>query len=190
MKKIFTRHWPLLAIGIIGLVVGTYLLRAPEEQEPIQASTPVEKEEGIKLQDIHYTQDDPDDSVKWVLDAEEVRFSTDRSFFSFKQFKLKLKPENKPTVDLEGQRGDYDKNTGIINLLGDLQGSTDNGYTIWAEKLLYRHKEGILTTDGPVTIKGPFFSVDGKGLYFNLDKEFLRMLSGVTTTINEKILTS
>lgn len=190
MKKVFTKHWPLLAIGILGIVVGFNMLRAPEKTVPEPVVKDLGEDEGIKLQDIHYTQDDPGEKVKWDLDAKEVRFSPDRSFFSFKKFRLTLKPEDRPTIALEGNRGDYNKDTQEIKLLGNLHGMTANGYTIHAEHLLYNQKEGILTTDGPVTIEGPFFSVAGHGLFFNLEDEFFRMVSGVTTTIDQNILRS
>jgi len=145
-------------------------------------------EDGITLSDIHYTQDDPDKGMQWVLDAEEVRFSPDRTYFSFRSFQLKLFPEDRPSLELEGDRGDFNKATGEIRLRGNLEGHSVNGYRIFADHLLYNHEQGILTTDEPVRITGPFFAVSGRGLYFNLEKEFLRMTTGVTTFLNRKIL--
>ena len=84
------------------------------------------------------------------------------------------------------KRGNYDKNSGKINLHGDLQAFTDNGYRIITEHLLYRQKEGYMETDGPVRILGPFFTLAGRGLYFNPEKETLRIISDVTTHINDE----
>ena len=139
--------------------------------------------EGLKLKNIHYTQNSPDEGLKWILDADEVRFSKDRSYFSFRKFRLKLEPENRPVVELEGKSGEYNKDSGEINLRGDLRGYTNNGYRIITEHLLYNQKEGYLKTEETVQIFGPFFSISGRGLFFNLQKETLKILSDATTRI-------
>jgi len=125
--------------------------------------------------------------VKWTLDAKEVRFSKNNNFFSFMDFRLKLEPKNKPAIELEGKRGDYNKNSGEINLRGGLQGCTDNGYRIITEHILYNQKEGILKTEKPVKITGPFFSISGKGLSFNVENEILQIKSDVMTLVDKKL---
>ena len=56
------------------------------------------------------------------------------------------------------------------------------------QQLSYKQKEGLLTTEDPVEITGPFFSVSGRGLHFDLEKETLQILSGVTTLIDGRSL--
>ncbi|UCF84174.1 MAG: LPS export ABC transporter periplasmic protein LptC [Desulfobacteraceae bacterium] len=188
MNLFLKKHWPLLGIGILLLVLSLYIIRSQKptmkESLPPDAVT----QEGLKLENISYTQNDPDEGMKWILDAKEVRFSKDKTFFSFRNFRLKLQAENRPRVELEGKRGDYDKNSGEINLRGDLRGHTDNGYRIITDHILYKEKEGYFKTDEPVKIFGPFFSVAGRGLYFNPEKEILRIISDVTTRINRDSL--
>ena len=86
--------------------------------------------------------------MKWTLDAKEVKISKDKTFISFKDFLLKLKPQDRPWVELKGKRGDYDKNSGEINLHGDLQAHTDNGYRIITDHILYKEKEGYFKVYG------------------------------------------
>ena len=171
MKKLLTKHWPLIGIGVLLVVVSVYLFRAQKAIGPKSILTDFVSEEGLTLKNIHYAQDSPDDDVKWILDAKEVKFSKDRKLISFRDFRLKLEPQDKPPIQMEGKRGDYNKDSGEINLRGDLIGHTDYGYKIFTEHLSYRQKEGYLTTEGPVKIIGPFFSVDGQGLHFNLNRE-------------------
>jgi hypothetical protein len=45
-----------------------------------------------------------------------------------------------------------------------------------------------LTTEDHVEITGPFFSIAGQGLRLDLEKETVRILSGVTTLIDGKSL--
>ena len=89
---------------------------------------------------------------------------------------------------MEGKRGDYDKSSGNISLHGDLKGRTDNGYMILTDRATFNQKQGDLETDDLVRIIGPFFSVEGRGLYFNVETETLRILSEATTTIKDESL--
>ncbi|MFP4036163.1 MAG: LPS export ABC transporter periplasmic protein LptC [Desulfobacteraceae bacterium] len=190
MNRIVTRYWPLLGIALLAGVVLAFMLSSSKNGGSLRSSIMQddELEDGITLSDIHYTQDDPGQGMQWVLDAEQVRFSRDRTYFSFRDFHMKLFPEGYPPLELKGLRGDYDKSTEQISLEGDLRGKSENGYRMWADRLLYNHAKGILTTDGFVRIKGPFFTVSGYGMHFDLVNERLRLLSRVTTSLVEDVL--
>jgi LPS export ABC transporter protein LptC len=184
MIKFLKRHWPLVCIGFVLIVVGLYVVQSHTNLIQSSLLNNLVSEEGLQLKNIHFTQNDSDKGMKWVLDAKEVRFSKDRRFFSFREFRLRLKPVNRPSMELKGQSGNYDKDSGEIDLRGDLQGSTDNGYKLLTEHLLYQQKDGYLKTEEPVTIIGPFFTVAGRGLYFNPEKETFRLNSDVITRLN------
>ena len=188
MIRFFKKYWPLLGIAILLVVVGLYMVGAQKEIIKKSLLLDIVGEEGVKLKNVSYAQDDPNKGMKWTLDAKEVKISKDSTFISFKHFKLKLKPNDRPWVELTGERGDYDKNSGEINLHGDLQAHTDNGYQLITEHILYKEKEGYLKTEEPVRIFGPFFSVAGRGLYYNVEKETLRIFSNVTTRITKDSL--
>jgi LPS export ABC transporter protein LptC len=172
-------------------VLGFYLLQPGAEKELVRRPVAAEAnlEDGVALTDVHFTQDDPENGMQWVLNAEEVRYSSDRSYFSFRSFHLKLFPEDRPSLELEGWQGDFNRATGEINLRGDLKGYSVSGYRIFTDHLLYNHELGLLTTDEPVRVTGPFFTVTGTGLYFKLGEEYLKITSGVTTSLDRKILT-
>jgi len=183
MRFLPKRYWPLIGILLLVFVIGFFLLKARYEITEDLVIADLVAGEGLMLKNIHYVQNSPDEGVKWVLDAKEVRFSEDRQHISFNSFQLKLEPESRPSIELEGRRGDYNKNSGEINLHGDLRGSADNGYRIVTEHLLYRQQDSCLETDEPVKIIGPFFSVGGRGLHFDLEKEVLMIRSETTTLI-------
>ena len=188
MKKFFKKQWPLVGLGVLLILVAFYLVNSGQEglHNPVFSS--IEVGDGLKLKDIHYTQNDPDRRVKWVLDAEEVRFSSDKKAVSFRDFRLNVEPENRPSFRLKGKNGDYSRETGEINLWGDLEGISANGYRFTGDHVLIDEKSGHLRTDRAVTISGPFFSVAGKGLFVDLEKETLKIISNVTTIIDKEPL--
>jgi len=146
----------------------------------------IDPEEGLKLKEIHFSQNNPEKAVKWVLDASEVRVSKDQRIISFSDFRLRLEPDNRQAIELRGKRGDYDKDSGRISLSGDLKGRTDDGYEILTESATFTQNEGDLKTDDPVKIIGPFFTVEGRGFNFNIERETFTILSEAMTTIKDE----
>lgn len=184
MKILLRKHWPLLGLGALVLVVAFYLARSGKE---LIKTTAILKnmvsDEGLKLEDIHYRQDDPEDKVKWVLDAEEVQFSEDKNTVKFHHFNLKVDPEGRPGFRLSGKEGNYSKESGSIELWGDLKGFYGEDYEIVTDHLLLSDNLGRLSTERPVEIIGPFFTVKGRGLYADLTQQTMKILSDVTTTL-------
>ena len=187
MKILLKRHWPLLGLGALLLIVAFYLAKSGKE---LVKTTALLKDmvsgEGLKLKDIHYRQDDPEDKLKWVLDAEEVQLSEDKKIVRFYDFDLKVEPEGRPGFKLSGKRGNYFKDSNKIELWGELKGFYGNNYEIFTEYLLVSDNLGRLSTDKPVRISGPFFTVKGRGLLADLTNETIRVLSNVTTTLKEE----
>ncbi|MCF8145970.1 MAG: LPS export ABC transporter periplasmic protein LptC [Deltaproteobacteria bacterium] len=184
MKILLKRHWPLLGLGALLLIVAFYLAKSGKE---LVKTTALLKDmvsgEGLKLEDIHYRQNDPEDKIKWVLDAEEVRLSEDKKVVRFYGFDLMVEPEARPGFKLSGKRGNYFKDSNQIELWGELKGLYGNDYQIFTEYLLVSDNFGRLSTDRPVRISGPFFTVKGQGLVADLPNETIRILSDVTTTL-------
>ena len=184
MKMLLKRHWPLLGLGAFLLVVAFYLAKSGRD---LVKTTALLKDmvsgEGLKLKDIHYCQDDPEEMVKWVLDAGEVQFSEDKKTIQFHDFELKVDAEGKPGFRLTGKRGKYFKDGNTIELWGDLTGFYGSSYRILTEHLLIGNNLGSLSTEEPVEIWGPFFSVKGRGLYADLTNETIKIMSSVTTTL-------
>jgi len=187
MKILFKRHWPLLGLGALLLIVVFYLAKSGKD---LVKTTALLKDmvsgEGLKLKDIHYRQDDPEDKLKWVLDAEEVQLSEDKKIVRFYGFDLKVQPEGRPGFKLSGKRGNYFKDSKKIELWGDLKGFYGNNYEIFTEYLLVSDNLGHLSTDRQVEISGPFFTVKGRGLFADLANETIKILSDVTTSLKEE----
>lgn len=184
MEKFLRKHWPLLAMASLLVVVTLYLFQGRKGPAQKTVAQDKESEEGIRLKDIHYVQDHPDREVKWVLDASEAKLSKDQQFVTFLDFVVTLEPANRPHVTLQGKQGEFDKRTGRLLLQGDLIGETEDGYRFTTEQAVYHHKEGYLETDKAVKVSGAFFSVEGKGLLLDVRKETVQVLSNVTTLIH------
>jgi len=190
MKRILKKHWPLLGIGALILLVAVHILLAQRGLTSKPSSSEKDSREGIRLEDIHYSHSDPDNNVTWLLDAAEVTFSKDRRFMAFRRFRLQVQPQDRPQVELTGEKGDYDTETGELRLQGGLKGKTENGYTFETESAVYNQKKGDLQTHELVLISGPLFSVQGRGLSLDVNREILTIHSEVTTFIKSETFIS
>ncbi|MBL7212982.1 MAG: LPS export ABC transporter periplasmic protein LptC [Desulfobacteraceae bacterium] len=186
MKKFFKRQWPLLGLGALLAMVAFYLATSGGMFLKVPLLKDLISGEGLMLRDIHYTHNDPDKKVKWVLDAKKVKFSGDKSRIFFHDFRLRVEQENRSWYRLKGKKGDYSRASGEINLWGDLEGTSNNGYRILTQHMLINEKKGTLRTEDRVKIFGPLFSIEGQGLFVDLDKEKLKIMSDVTTTVRKE----
>ncbi len=77
-----------------------------------------------------------------------------------------------------------DKAAEQLLLSGDLHGRTEDGYSITTDKAVYSQKEGRLTTDEEVLITGPFLSIEGQGLSYEVATQTLEIKSKTKTSIS------
>jgi LPS export ABC transporter protein LptC len=186
MSSFIKKNWPLLGIAILVITVFSYLGRSRKEIVRKPSMPGVVSSEGVKLEDIHFTHESAAEGVRWTLDAREVKISEDKNQISFTDFMLKIEPRDRYVIHLEGKAGHYDKSAGQLLLRGDLRGRTEDGYTIATESAVYNQNEGRLTSDEAVAIKGPAFSVEGRGLSYDVASEVLEIKSDVKTQITGK----
>ena len=189
MKTIQIKYRPISGIIIIVLIIGFFLISKRDKRDkndfPV---TDIDMGVGQKLQNVRLTNENSEESLRWVLDAIELRFSQDSQHITFNNFQLKFEPENGVFLELSGKTGEISRILNEINLIDNIQGRTENGYTINTENILYRQKDGLLTTDEPVNITGPFFSVSGNGLDIDLVNKTLKITSNTTTIIDKEAL--
>lgn len=190
MGSFLKRQWPLVALAFLLGVAGFYVIRAGTDIFKYSAFKGIVPGEGLNLRNIHYTQDDPDAGMKWVLDAKEVRFSGDKNSIFFYDFRVRLEPQDRPMIQICGDRGDYSRKSGEINLWGNVRGVSEDGYKLVTEHMRIDERKRLVGTDQAVHMSGPFFSVAGTGLRLDLQKETVRILKNVTTTLKQRSLIS
>jgi LPS export ABC transporter protein LptC len=177
------RHWPLAGIVLVVALAAFYLLKAGWDANSRTIIKEVVGRSDLRLKDVHYSHEDPDTKMKWVLDAQQVNFTADKSLVTFDDFHIRLSPQDRPWIRLKGQEGRYVKELGSIDLNGDLRGVSENGYRFSGDHVTVDEKRRQITTDGPVKIYGPFFTIEGRGLFVDLEDEKFKILDEVTTVI-------
>ena len=172
---------------MILIIIGFYLFKPGNEISYEFDADMIENEDGLKLENIHYIQDNPDEGIKWILDADKVRFSKDNQSISFDSFELNLSPDNERSIKLIGDSGNLDRNLKRLELKGRLKGITNDGYSMATEHIVFSQDKGILSSDVDVDLSGPFLNVKGRGLSLDIEEMNLKILNDVTTFIDRAL---
>jgi LPS export ABC transporter protein LptC len=184
MKRFFKKHWPLVGIILLFVVAAVYIFGTPESDDDAAGFTDILLEKGVNMmENISLTGGDPNKGLKWFLKAKKGKTSINETSYSGTDFRVKLEFEDGTWIELKGEEGDYDRDSGEFTLRGNVNGQTKDGYRFVTDHIFYREEKGSIETDAPVEIFGPSFSVSGQGLDFNLEKGDLRILADVTTHI-------
>ena len=185
MARIPLKYLPISGILILLCIIGYFLLRPGNKGVSSTVMTDALPEAGLTIKNPHFSQS-PDNGTGFILDADEGSYSKDKQLAILNNFRLQIKPLDSHTLEVKGNRAEYDTSTKVIRLSGNLQASSDNGFKLATEQITYAYdkKDGVLKTDEPVRITGPFFSMACKGLIFYPEKERLEF-SDVKTRIEQ-----
>jgi LPS export ABC transporter protein LptC len=187
MTKTRKKYLPIAGIVILFMVLGYFLARTPGSKG-INKTTINElpPDAGLTGKTLHLVEDHPEEGYKFILDADQATSSQDEERISLTGVGLRFERRNGLTMEIKGAQGNFNKSLNEISLRGDVQGYSSNGYSLSTENIVYNQKEGVLKTDEPVKMLGPFFSMSGKGFLFNPEEDKFRIISNVMTIIDLK----
>lgn len=182
MRKIPAIIWPILGIVSLLMIVAFFLFKVPHLAMVSSKTSNLIPGESLKISDIKYSQDYKNGEGKWELEAKEAHLFNKSQIVILKDVLLKLDSIKKRSFTIRGNNGDYFRERGEIILRGDVMGMSDNGYQIATNLLIYRQRDGSVETDEHVKVIGPFFQVNGDGLYIDLKKKTFTVKRNVCTT--------
>lgn len=182
MKKVPMVIWPVAGIFFLLIITAFFLFKVPHLIMVSPITSSLVPRESLKISDIKYSQDYKNDKGKWELKAKEARFFNKSQIVALKDVFLKLNSFKKTSFTIKGDEGDYFRESGEIILKGDVMGRSADGYQIETSLLIYRQKDESMETDKSIKIIGPFFEVDGDGLYVDLKRNKLKVKKNVFTT--------
>ena len=145
----------------------------------------------ISSEKFNVTLNNSDKGTRWTLEADDFSYSekaNEDDIVQLENFRIKFQQKNGLGLELEGKNGEYNSTKKEITLSGELKGKTSNGYVFYTEHVTVQQKENILKSDGSVTFIGPFFKITGKGLFIDLEKETLKILSDVKSIFDKESL--
>lgn len=107
---------------------------------------------------------------QWVIDGDTASYRRGEDAFYISGLSGLMFTEEGDTVYVAGERGKYETVTSNMNLRGGVSGRWGGDMTIETETLSYDVETEEAKTDSPVKITGSGFTVDGTGLFADLEE--------------------
>ena len=167
------------SLGGVGIFVWQVLTPAPGDKPP-SANSDVAAD--LKLDRVHYTE--TREGVKeWELEAASAVYYREQNTLTLEKVRATFYGKNQETYVLVGERGRYNTQTKVIEAFDGVVVDSSSGYQLRTQGLRYEADQRELRTSDPVEIKGPDMQIEGVGMVVELNRQFMKILGGVTATL-------
>ncbi len=119
---------------------------------------------------------------KWTLSAHSARFDEAKGRASLVRVRVEFYPQRGGWIVLTGDEGSYDQKKKLVILQGNVRGRTNDRLTLDTDRLTYSQEREEVDTDSVVTITGPRFRVQGRGMRVDVSRQTLVFKSQVRST--------
>ena len=167
------------SLGGVGIFVWQVLTPAPGDKPP-SANSDVAAD--LKLDRVHYTE--TREGVKeWELEAVSAVYYREQNTLALEKVRATFYGKNQETYVLVGEKGRYNTQTKVIEAFDGVVVDSSSGYQLRTQGLRYEADQRELRTSDPVEIKGPDMQIEGVGMVVELNRQFMKILGGVTATL-------
>jgi LPS export ABC transporter protein LptC len=173
----------LLILGCLGgvAILGWNIFSPGLEKERV--SLKADGVADLRLDRVHYT--DTRDGIKeWELEAASAVYYKEQNTIVLEKVRATFFGKDQESYVLVGEKGRFDPQTKVIEVFEGVSLDSSNGYHLRTRSLKYRADQRELSTLDPVEMRGPEFHVEGVGMVVELNRQRLKILGGVTTTLS------
>jgi LPS export ABC transporter protein LptC len=118
------------------------------------------------------------------LEADSAQYFKDENIVILDKVKATFFGKNGETYVLLGGKGKFNTQTKVIEVFDGIKLDSSDGYHLRTKSLKYQAEKRELSTPDPVEMRGPQLRVEGVGLIVELDRQRLKVLHQVATTIS------
>jgi len=178
----------VILISIL-LIAGLVLIRAWMNLKERKASeTQKEKEiqnvstrgADMQLEKIRFVEDKHGRKT-WELEAKSIQQYQDQNMMMLEDVKVTFYSKDGRTFTLSGNQGKYYQDSKDMELVGDVELVSSDGYRFRTHSISYRNEEKKVSTPDPVEIEGELIRLVGKGMLVNMETKTLKVLNQVKT---------
>jgi LPS export ABC transporter protein LptC len=170
----------LASLGLVGGMVWRNL--APSQPGKVQRE-PVPESADLKLDRITYTET-KEGKKEWELEAASALYFKEKGTVVLNKVKATFFGKNQETYVLVGEKGVLNTVTKAIEVYEGVRIDTSEGYQVRTTSLKYRAESRELSTTDRIVMSGPQMRVEGVGLVLDLEKQRVRILDEVQTTLS------
>ncbi len=168
------------SLGLVGVLVWQTL--TPRSAEKISPSKP-DASADLRLDRVHYTE--TREGVKeWELEATSAVYRKEGDTMVLEKIRATFYGRNQERYYLVGEKGKFNTQTKVIEVYDGVQIDSSDGYHMRTRSLKYQADQKELHTSDPVQLEGPAMLVEGVGMVVDLNRERVKILREVTTTLS------
>ncbi len=168
------------SLGLVGVLIWQTL--TPSSTEKIPPSKP-DASADLRLDRVHYTE--TREGVKeWELEASSAVYRKEGDTMILEKIRATFYGKNQETYHLVGEKGKFNTQTKVIEVYDGVKIDSSDGYHMSTRSLKYQADQKELHTSDPVELEGPAMRVEGVGMVVDLNRERVKILKGVTTTLS------
>ena len=184
MKLLKPRHLLLLlALILAGALATIVALRYRPAVELAEVVKALPSGEDLALQDINYTHSEAG-VARWRLVAKQVQHRAEPQGMVVADLQLTFfDAAGIEQGTLTARNGQVDADFSVVEVRGEVQIVSRNGYTLQTEHLTYRQQDRSIRTDAPVRLVSTEMQLDGVGLTLDLATQRLQVHDKVRAVV-------
>ncbi len=161
-----------------------YLMTRGGGTDPEGVENPgrIESDAEIAIEQFHFTERE-EGARRWEIRAERAERFLGEGRVHMEQVRMEYLPKAGGRVQLSGRVGDYYEDAKRVDLSGDVEVTTDSGYTLYADRLTWEEPEQRVVSEEPVTLVTSGYVLRGDRMVFHTDAQTLEVTGRVQTVI-------
>ena len=173
----------LLALLLAGALATIVALRYRPSVELAEVVKALPSGVDLALQDINYTHSEAG-VARWRLVAKQVQHRSEQQGVVVADLQLTFfDPEGIEQGKLTARNGLVNADFSVVEVRGEVQIVSRNGYTLQTDHLTYRQEDRSIRTDAPVRLISTDMQLDGVGMTVDLAKQRLQVHDKVRAVV-------
>jgi len=141
----------------------------------------------VEIDRVNYTETKNGKTV-WRLEAESAKYLRKEKLAIFNDVMVTFYAADGGLYTLKGREGRFWEDIGDIEIRGNVEAITEDGYKLNTDSLRYIASTEVIMTDDAVRLDGPKVSIDGVGLFIYVKKDTLSVPRKVRMVIQDVAL--
>jgi len=134
----------------------------------------------MSLEKIRFVEDKHGQKT-WELEAKSIQQYQDQNIVMLEEVKVTFYTKEGQSFILSGRQGKIYQDSKNMELVGEVQLTSSDGYQLKTHSVAYHHQERKVTTSDSVEIEGKQIRLVGRGMLVDLEAQSFKILSHVKT---------
>ena len=184
MNLLKSRHLLLLlALILAGTLAAIVALRYRPAGQLAEVVKALPSGVDLALQDINYTHSEAG-VARWRLVAKQVQHRAEQQGMVVADLQLTFfDPAGVEQGKLTARNGQVNADFSVVEVRGEVQIVSRNGYTLQTDHLIYRQEDRSIRTDAPVRLVSKSMQLDGVGMTVDLATQRLQVHNKVRAVV-------